>query len=137
MDTTQIKMRIPKTFIVVGAFAGMLFVLTAANPLPRRNLQVLPKDISDAKLDSIMKQYNKALGVACNFCHVRIHDQTDSLDYASDKDPMKTTARKMMRMTIEINRKNFWTDKKKKPHELNEVDCNTCHRGEAWIESGH
>jgi hypothetical protein len=137
MDSTQIKMRIPKSFIVVGTFACLLFVLTAANPLPKRNLQVLPKDISDAKLDSIMKQYNKALGVACNFCHVRVHDKTDSLYYASDKDPMKTTARKMMRMTIEINRKNFWTDKKKKPHELNEVDCNTCHRGEAWIESGH
>lgn len=130
-------MRRSKTFLFLGLFSALVCLLTAANPLPKRNLQVLPKDITDAKLDSIMKRFNKALGVACNFCHVRVHDQTDSLDYASDKDPMKTTARKMMRMTIEINRKNFWTDKKKKPHELNEVDCNTCHRGEAWIESGH
>jgi hypothetical protein len=130
-------MKVRKTWTVMGAILLLGSILIAANPLPKRNLQVLPKDISDAKLDSIMKQYNKALGVACNFCHVRVHDQTDSLDYASDKDPMKTTARKMMRMTIEINRKNFWTDKKKKPHELNEVDCYTCHRGEAWIESGH
>ena len=129
-------MRRSKTFLFLGLFSALVCLLTAANPLPKRNLQVLPKDISDAKLDSIMKRFNKALGVACNFCHVRVQDQTDSLDYASDKDPMKTTARKMMRMTIEINRKNFWTDKKKKPHELNEVDCNTCHRGEAWMESG-
>ena len=129
-------MRISKTFIVVGAFAGMLFVLTAANPLPKRNLQVLPEDISDAQLDSIMKQYNKALGVSCNFCHIKRSDYPDSLDYASDKDPMKTTARKMMRMTIEINQKNFMTDENKRPHELNEVTCYTCHRGEAWIESG-
>ena len=121
----------------MSLFIGSLVALTAANPLPKRNLQVLPKDISNEKLDSIMKSYNKALGVACNFCHVRVHDQTDSLNYASDKDPMKTTARNMMRMTIEINRKNFWTDKKKKAHELNEVSCYTCHRGEAWIESGH
>ena len=129
-------MRIPKTFIIVGTFAGMLFVLTAANPLPKRNLQVLPEDISDAQLDSIMKQYNKALGVSCNFCHIKRSDYPDSLDYASDKDPMKTTARKMMRMTIEINQKNFMTDENKRPHELNEVTCYTCHRGEAWIESG-
>jgi hypothetical protein len=129
-------MRIPKTFIIVGTFAGMLFVLTAANPLPKRNLQVLPDDISDSQLDSIMKQYNKALGVSCNFCHIKRSDYPDSLDYASDKDPMKTTARKMMRMTIEINQKNFMTDENKRPHELNEVTCYTCHRGEAWIESG-
>lgn len=114
----------------------LLITLTAANPLPKRNLRVLPKNISDTELESIMKQFNKSLGVACNFCHVRVHNQTDSLNYASDKDPMKTTARKMMRMTIDINRKNFWNDKKKKPHELNEVTCYTCHRGEAWIESG-
>jgi hypothetical protein len=132
----SLKMAHQKTWFALSGFVILLITLTAANPLPKRNLQVLPKDISDAQLDSIMKKYNIALGVACNFCHVRIHDQTDSLDYASDKDPMKTTARKMMRMTLEINKKNFWTDKKKGPHELNEVTCYTCHRGEAWIESG-
>lgn len=130
-------MKMSKTISFMSLFIGSLVLLTAANPLPKRNLQVLPKDIDHETLDSIMKSYNKALGVACNFCHVRLHDQTDSLDYASDKDPMKTTARKMMRMTIEINRKNFWTDKKKRAHELNEVSCHTCHRGEAWIESSH
>jgi len=125
-----------KTGGILSAFVILLITLTAANPLPKRNLQVLPEDISDAQLDSIMKQYNKALGVSCNFCHTKRSDYPDSLDYASDKDPMKTTARKMMRMTIEINRKNFRTDPKKRPHELNEVTCYTCHRGEAWIESG-
>lgn len=125
-----------KTWIILGAFLILLITLTAANPLPRRNLHVLPKDISDAKLDSIMDRFNKSLGVSCNFCHIKRTDYPDSLNYASDKDPMKTTARKMMRMTIEINRKNFRTDPKKRPHELNEVTCYTCHRGEAWIESG-
>ncbi|MBM3431593.1 MAG: c-type cytochrome [Bacteroidetes bacterium] len=129
-------MKRSKTLTVMSVLLTTLVVLTAANPLPKRNLRVLPKDIPDATLDSIMKQFNKGLGVACNFCHVRIHEQTDSLNYASDKDPMKITARKMLRMTIEINRKNFWTDKSKKPHELNEVDCYTCHKGEAWIETG-
>ncbi len=129
-------MKRTKTVAVMGLFIVMLVALTAANPLPKRNLRVLPKDIPEKTLDSIMKQFNKGLGVACNFCHVRLHDQTDSLHYASDNEPMKITARKMLRMTIEINRKSFWTDKTKKPHELNEVDCYTCHKGEAWIESG-
>ncbi|MFM7672453.1 MAG: c-type cytochrome [Bacteroidota bacterium] len=129
-------MKISKTTWIMSLVGLLLITLTAANPLPKRNLRVLPKNISDTELESIMKQFNKSLGVACNFCHVRVHNQTDSLNYASDKDPMKTTARKMMRMTIDINRKNFWNDKKKKPHELNEVTCYTCHRGEAWIESG-
>ena len=125
-----------KTWMILGGFVALLIIVTAANPLPKRNLQVLPKDISDAQLDSIMNRFNQSLGVSCNFCHTKRSDYPDSLDYASDKDPMKTTARKMMRMTIEINRKNFRTDKKKRPHELNEVTCYTCHRGEAWIESG-
>ena len=125
-----------KTEGILIAFVIVLITLTAANPLPKRNLQVLPKDISDAQLDSIMNQFNKSLGVSCNFCHTKRSDYPDSLDYASDKDPMKTTARKMMRMTIEINQKNFLTDENKRPHELNEVTCYTCHRGEAWIESG-
>lgn len=120
----------------MSVLLATLVVLTAANPLPKRNLRVLPKDIPEATLDSLMKQFNKGLGVACNFCHVRKHEQTDSLDYASDKDPMKITARKMLRMTIDINRKHFWTDKRQKPHELKEVDCYTCHKGEAWIETG-
>lgn len=123
-----------KTVQILGLFIVLLVVLTAANPLPKRNLRVLPKNISDHHLDSIMKRYNRALGVSCNFCHVRMAGYADSLDYASDQDPMKTTARKMMRMTLAINRENFWTNKKQRPHEINQVDCNTCHRGEAFID---
>jgi hypothetical protein len=71
-----------KTGGILSAFVILLITLTAANPLPKRNLQVLPEDISDAQLDSIMKQYNKALGVSCNFCHTKRSDYPDSLDYA-------------------------------------------------------
>ncbi|MDZ4795113.1 MAG: c-type cytochrome [Bacteroidota bacterium] len=99
-----------------------------------RNLKVLPKDISDAKLDSIMQTYNIALGVKCSFCHVPVKNIPDSLDYASDAEPMKEEARKMMRMTIDINKKNFHYNKDERPEYLHTVTCKTCHRGEPFPE---
>ena len=97
-----------------------------------RNLKILPKDISDVKLDSIMQTYTIALGVKCNFCHVPMKNMVDSLDYASDAEPMKEDARKMMRMTIYINKTNFHFDKRQRPEYLHTVTCKTCHRGEPF-----
>lgn len=108
--------------------AGVAAVNTPINK--QRNLKVLPKDISDVKLDSIMQTYNIALGVTCNFCHVPVKNIADSLDYASDAEPMKENARDMMRMTIHINKTNFYFNKEEKPEYLHTVTCKTCHRGE-------
>lgn len=98
--------------------------------IKERNLKILPKDISDAKLDSIMQTYNTALGVKCNFCHVPMKNIPDTLDYYSDTDPMKENARKMMEMVIDINKKNFNFYPEVRPEYLNTVTCKTCHRGE-------
>ena len=115
----------------------MAFVILgmAAVQLPytnERNLKILPKDISDQKLDSIMQTYNIALGVKCEFCHVPMKNIKDSLDYASDAEPMKENARKMMRMVIKINTENFYFDKNTRPEYLHTVHCKTCHRGEPF-----
>jgi hypothetical protein len=106
--------------------------VTAGNFKPARNLKVLPADISDQKLDSIMQTYNKALGVNCSFCHVPMKGFPDSLDYASDAEHMKEEARKMMRMTIEINKTHFYFDKSIRPEYLNVISCKTCHQGEPF-----
>ena len=95
-----------------------------------KNLQILPKDISVYHLDSMMGSYNKALGVKCDFCHTKVTE--DSLDFVSDKEPMKANAREMMRMTIDVNKTWFYHDKKQKPEFLNTVNCMTCHRGEPY-----
>ena len=121
-----------KISIFFGLFAFVCLGVAAIKPVKDKNLKVLPKDISDVKLDSIMNSYNIALGVKCNFCHVPVKGFPDSLDYASDNEPMKEEARKMMRMTIHINKTNFYFDKKQKPEYLNTVTCNTCHRGEPF-----
>lgn len=129
-----------KKFITIAILTAMVFGGVAAVKAPlqkERNLKVLPIDISDEKLDSIMQTYNIALGVKCNFCHVPYigfipFGSKDTLDYASDKEPLKETARKMMRMVITINSENFWFNKNEIKEYLHTVTCKTCHRGEAY-----
>jgi len=96
-----------------------------------KNLKILPQDISEAKLDSIMDSYNKALKVGCDFCHVKAIDFTNPnppIDWAKDG-PMKENGRRMIRMMIDINKNYFYFDKTIRPEYLNAVSCNTCHRG--------
>lgn len=111
----------------------------AATRLPaakHKNLKVLPKDISDAKLDSIMESYNKALGVGCGFCHAiedkNLPDSLQRLKYESDENTMKEEARKMMRLTIQLNKDYFYYDKAERPEYLKVVTCYTCHRGDPF-----
>ena len=128
-------MIIKKKFIAVAVLAVLVVAGVAAVDKPGRNhknLQILPNDISEQKLDSIMQSYSKALGVKCGFCHTAVQGFTDSLDYASDKHEMKQNARKMMRMTIEINKTNFYFDTTQRPEYLKVVHCKTCHRGEPY-----
>lgn len=120
------------TALVALVIFGMAAV---SRPVPAfRNLQILPKDIPEAMLDSIMESYNTALGVSCDFCHSRQTGFPDRLDFASDSNHMKTEARDMMRMTIDINQKNFWHNKNIPAVYLNRVSCITCHRGVAYPE---
>src|SRR5580693_7887225 len=73
---------------------------------PFKNLQILPKDISDHDLDSVMHHFSASLGVRCNFCHV-INEEEKKFDMASDDKPEKNIARKMMLMAIDINKNYF------------------------------
>ncbi len=123
------KLRI---MIVLTLFVFLGVAAVRAPFQKERNLKVLPKDISDEKLDSIMQTYNVALGVKCEFCHVPVKGFKDSLDYFSDAEPMKENARQMMTMVIDINKNHFWFDKNVRPEYLKTVTCKTCHRGEPF-----
>lgn len=120
-------------FSALAAFV-MLGVAAVHYPFQKeRNLKVLPKDISDAKLDSIMQTYNVALGVDCKFCHQPfnslIFGAKDSIDFASDKNSMKENARDMMRMVIDINKRYFYYDTLQRPEYLRTITCRSCHQG--------
>jgi hypothetical protein len=98
-----------------------------------KNLKVLPKDISDQRLDSIMHTYNKALGVNCAFCHTPYNKSfPDSLNYELDENPMKEEARKMIKLTIQLNKDYFYFDTLQRPEYLKVVTCFTCHRGDPF-----
>jgi len=98
------------------------------NQEPPKNLKILPKNISKAALDSLMKSFRLALGVRCNFCHVSLPGTPPKMDFASDDKKEKVMARKMITMMLAINKKYF---DKKGPittTALN-VTCASCHNG--------
>ncbi len=86
-----------------------------ANPT---NLKVL-KTTSGAEVIQIMHTFTAGLGTQCTYCHV-------AGNYASDENPKKDTARKMIAMTQKINAE--FPDKKM------HVSCYTCHRGKTTPE---
>jgi hypothetical protein len=91
------------------------------------NLQVLPKDSSAADLRDLMQSYNDELGVSCEYCHTR-SPTTRRLDYASDDNPAKQTARVMIAMLNEINTRYLaQLDDQKYAAP---VSCGNCHRGQ-------
>ncbi len=94
-----------------------------------RNLQVLPIDISEQKLDSFMHVYTAALNVDCKFCHAASRLNPAEMDYSLDTEPMKNNARDMMRMVIYINKTYFNYDSTKKALDLTVISCKNCHQG--------
>jgi photosynthetic reaction center cytochrome c subunit len=81
-------------------------------PQAPKNMKVLKVPPVDIRVT--MRAYRLGLGVDCEFCHVQG-------DFASDANPRKEMARKMIVLTQEANAK--FTDGKE------HVTCYTCHRG--------
>ena len=129
-----------KRFFCTFVFLGVLILVSAAS-MPQKqdeqksfkgnNLKVLPKNISYEELDSIMDSFKDALGVKCGHCHASQKDNPRKMYFASDAKPEKETARKMMRMTSRINRKYFSPSD---GEAMIQVQCQTCHRGNAKPE---
>jgi hypothetical protein len=85
-----------------------------------KNIQVL-KDLPADQLYPTMHFMAESLGVQCADCHVGAPGQVDG---EKDDKQMKRTARKMIMMTMEINRANFDGQNANRT-----VTCYTCHRG--------
>ena len=94
--------------IIIGCIISViLFQAFTITKQPHfMNLQILPKDISDHDLDSVMHHFTASLGVRCNFCHV-LNQDTKKMDFPADDKPEKKIARKMMLMAIDINKNYF------------------------------
>jgi hypothetical protein len=91
------------------------------------NLRVLPKDIARPALTALMRGYVAALGVegtGCTYCHV-----DDMALRASDDNPKKAIARKMISMTMMINDDHLKGIGQAPAPGDPKVTCYTCHRG--------
>lgn len=143
-----------KSFLITAAAICSIIIFqafTTANQPRWKNLQILPQNISENDLDSIMHHFTASLNVKCNFCHAR-NTETNKMDFASDAKGEKMVARKMMIMAIDINKNHFqpmedeWKKGEGQPittiatadsvqYMLKHVTCYTCHHGSAHVES--
>ncbi|MEO6905760.1 MAG: c-type cytochrome [Ginsengibacter sp.] len=140
-----------KSILVIVACLFSVFVFQAftTSHQPRfTNLQILPKDISEDGLDSVMHHFTGSLGVKCNYCHV-FNQETRKMEFAKDDKPEKQIARKMMLMAIDINKNHFQqieenmdSGKMALPRDtaavsymLKYVTCYTCHHGDPHPEN--
>lgn len=96
-------------------------------PSKPRNLKVLPREMSEADVAKLMYQYEQYLGVPCGYCHEQ-NPETKQIDYASDENPTKETARFMISMTSDINNKylSHFGDRRY----ADPITCGNCHRGQ-------
>lgn len=123
-----------KAAVTAVLCASALLSLVAYKPVeqPRkRNLKILPQNISRDSLDHIMHGFNDALGVKCGYCHAPGKDG-GRMDFSSDEKPEKETTRYMMTMTMEINKKYFMNEVEPEDSAkfMNKVTCTTCHHGQ-------
>lgn len=121
-----------RPFRVIIGFAAVISVslaFTKHMDPGYKNLQILPKDITERQMDSVMHHFNESLNVKCSFCHVR-NDSTNKMDFASDAKPHKNKAREMMKLTNKINDDYFdVTGGQRTITTQLMVTCYTCHHG--------
>jgi Photosynthetic reaction centre cytochrome C subunit len=95
-------------------------------PAPK-NLKVLTPDVN---IGQVMRRFTAGLGVQCGYCHA-------PGDFASDENPKKEMARRMLVMIKQINRNfpdagNDFANSRylSFPEGKQYVTCYTCHQGE-------
>jgi hypothetical protein len=121
-----------KQIIIVVVLIAAVGLSAAKTSTQFENLKVLPKDISSKDLQGIMADdFEDGLGVSCGFCHASAAGG-HGLDFASDVKPEKEIARRMMRMTLDLNKKYFKVHKPRIGSNTLTITCATCHKGEPF-----
>src|SRR2546429_9924396 len=89
--------------LLPGLLAASLAAQAPPAP-PAKNLQVLPKEWTNAQVLPVMRGIAAALGTECGHCHVWFGQGNPMNDMPNDAKPEKTKARVMLRMVMDINR---------------------------------
>src|SRR5437762_5620931 len=123
----------PVAFLIAAFTAPAVVLAQAPGHFPPDsliNVKVIPKSTPVMQVVGMMRNFTGALGVRCPFCHVGQEGQPlGQFDFAKDEKRTKLTARQMMRMVEEINRRLDTLPEHEKMTSHVEVTCNTCHRG--------
>ncbi len=85
------------------------------------------EDLSGDEVDKLMHRYKQELGAPCGYCHVE-NAETKQIDFASDENPIKQTARMMIGMTGDINAKYLAQLGDRRYAEP--LTCGNCHQGQ-------
>jgi tetratricopeptide (TPR) repeat protein len=113
--------------VVIGLIcAAMPAIAQAPAQEAPKNLQVLPKDWTRPQVIAVMQNFNAALGVGCDHCHVM--PQGAPPDFASDDKAEKNAAREMMKITQAANA-SMPEAFGRPAAEITRIGCITCHRG--------
>ena len=90
-----------------------------------KNLQVLPKTITNDELKKMMDGFTEQLGVKCTFCHVLEQ-------YEKDERPHKADGRRMIKLVLDMKAKkaDYFGPRVKEAV----ITCGMCHRGKAEPE---
>lgn len=125
---------------VAGAVVAIAMVGSFEAPLSAQTPPPQPAIAEGAKItvltgltvpqfESEMRHFVQALGVSCGGCHTRGN-------FASEDNPRKAVARRMIEMTKALNRKSFAAYVPADGEStLGRVTCYTCHQGETTPKS--
>lgn len=115
-----------KILIILGFFiASFTLILPVGNTQTKvetagqkfKSIKVL-NDMPADQMGKVMNMMSASLGVNCAFCHT-----SNDGNYEKEGIEHKDTARKMMKMTFDLNKSQF----DGRP----EINCNTCHQGKS------
>src|SRR5258707_7078508 len=123
----------PFVFLIAALAAPAALLGQAPGKFPPDsliNVKVIPKNTPVMQVVGMMRNFAGALGVRCQYCHVGQEGQPlAQFDFAKDEKRTKLTARQMMRMVEEINRRVDTLPEHAQMTSHVEVTCQTCHRG--------
>jgi Photosynthetic reaction centre cytochrome C subunit/Tetratricopeptide repeat len=115
---------------VISAFVSFSVLAQGREDEKHVNLKVLDSTISHEALIELMNHFTEALGVGCDFCHVRKDGgKSRDFDFPADSLHEKLAAREMLLMTNAINA-NFIAKSSHLDSPAMTVQCITCHRGQ-------
>ena len=112
-------MKIP----IAIALAFVAAIASADQPVEatRKNIKAL-QGLPESQLFLAMNFISDALGVHCDYCHVK---SGDKWMWESDEKPQKAAGLAMIRMVLAINKEHFEGNRK--------LTCYSCHRGSLQV----